>query len=49
MPLDSMVGLASAAKGGNVDNDIPNRYKVCPKKEAASKGDLPKKCYGITG
>ena len=47
MPLDSMFGLASAAKGGNADNDNP-RYKVCEKKEATGKGNVPKKCYGIT-
>jgi hypothetical protein len=46
MPLDSMFGLASAAKGGNTDND--NRYKVCEKKEATGKGNVPNKCYGIT-
>ena len=48
MPLDSMFGLASGAKGGNTDNDNPNRYKVCEKKEATGKGNVPKKCYGIT-
>ena len=48
MPLDSMFGLASAAKGGNTDNDNPNRYKVCEKKEATDKGNVPNKCYGIT-
>ena len=48
MPLDSMFGLASAAKGGNTDNDNrDNRYKVCEKKELTDKGNLPKKCYGI--
>jgi hypothetical protein len=29
MPLDSMFGMVSAAKGGNTDNENPNRYKVC--------------------
>jgi len=48
MPLHSMFGLASAAKGGNTDNDNPNRYKVCEKKEATGKGNVPNKCYGIT-
>lgn len=49
MPLDSLFGLASAAKGGNNDNDNrDNRFKVCEKKEATDKGNLPKKCYGIT-
>lgn len=47
MPLDSMVGLASAAKGGNIDND--NRYKVCEKKELTGKGNVPNKCYVIRG
>ena len=47
IPFDSMFGMASAAKGGNTDN--LNRYKVCEKKEATGKGNLPNKCYGITG
>jgi hypothetical protein len=29
MPLDSMFGMVSAAKGGNTGNENPNRYKVC--------------------
>jgi hypothetical protein len=29
MPLDSMFGVVSAAKGGNTGNDNPNRLKVC--------------------
>jgi hypothetical protein len=47
MPLDSMFDMASAAKGGNTDNE--NRFKVCEKKEATGKGNLPNKCYLITG
>ena len=46
VPFDSMFGMASAAKGGNTDND--NRFKVCEKKEVTGKGNLPNKCYGIT-
>ena len=46
IPFDSLFGMASAAKGGN-PND--NRYKVCDKKEATGKGNVPKKCYGIDG
>jgi hypothetical protein len=51
IPFDSLFGMASAAKGGNPDNDNPNRYKVCEKKELTGKGNLPPKCerYGITG
>jgi hypothetical protein len=51
IPFDSLFGMASAAKGGNPNNDNPNRYKVCEKKEATGKGNLPPKCspYGITG
>lgn len=29
MPLDSMFGTVSAAKGGNTGNENPKRYKVC--------------------
>ena len=46
IPFDSLFGMASAAKGGD-PND--NRYKVCDKKEATGKGNVPKKCYGIDG
>ena len=46
MPLYSMFDLASAAKGGNTDNE--NRYKVCVKKEATGKDNLPNRCCGIT-
>jgi hypothetical protein len=49
MPLDSLFDMASAAKGGNPNNDNPNRYKVCEKKEVTGKGNVPNKCYGITG
>lgn len=45
MPLASMFDMASAAKGGNTDNE--NRYKVCEEKELTGKGNLPNKCYGI--
>jgi hypothetical protein len=48
LPFDIMFfDTASAAKGGNTDNE--NRYKVCEKKEVTGKGNLPNKCYGITG
>jgi hypothetical protein len=49
IPFDSLFGMASAAKGGNPNNDNPNRYKVCEKKELTGKGNVPQKCYGITG
>jgi hypothetical protein len=49
VPFDSLFGMASAAKGGNPNNDNPNRYKVCEKKEVTGKGNVPNKCYGITG
>jgi hypothetical protein len=51
IPFDSLFGMASAAKGGNPNNDNSNnnRYKVCEKKEITGKGNVPKKCYGITG
>jgi hypothetical protein len=51
IPFDSLFGMASAAKGGNPNNDNPNnnRYKVCEKKEITGKGNVPQKCYGITG
>ncbi len=47
IPFDSLFGMASAAKGGTTDNE--HRYKVCDKKEMTGKGNVPKKCYGITG
>jgi hypothetical protein len=47
IPFDSLFGMASAAKGGTTDNE--HRYKVCDKKEATGKGNVPQKCYGITG
>jgi hypothetical protein len=49
IPFDSLFGTASAAKGGNPNNDNLNRYKVCEKKEVTGKGNVPNKCYGITG
>lgn len=49
IPFDSLFGMASAAKGGNPNNDNPNRYKVCEKKEVTGKGNVPNKCYGISG
>jgi hypothetical protein len=48
IPFDSLLGLASAAKGGNDDNnsgknDNPNRFKVC------EHNSQPQKCYGRSG
>ena len=47
IPFELVFDTASAAKGGTTDNE--NRFKVCEKKEATGKGNMPKKCYGITG
>jgi predicted transcriptional regulator len=51
MPLDSMFGLASAAKGGNTGNDNQNRYKVCDfpfDGDKPGNQNPPPKCYGRT-
>jgi hypothetical protein len=52
VPFDSLLGLASAAKGGNPDNDNPNRFKVCDKPfgdpNKPGNQNPPPKCYGIT-
>ncbi|MDQ4014740.1 MAG: hypothetical protein M3136_03140 [Thermoproteota archaeon] len=51
MPLDSMFGLASAAKGGNTGNDNQNRYKVCDfpfDGDKPGNQNQPPKCYGRT-
>jgi hypothetical protein len=51
IPFDSLTGMASAAKGGNTDND--NRFKVCKfpfgNEDKPGNQNPPKKCYGITG
>jgi hypothetical protein len=52
IPFDSLLGIATAAKGGNSNNDNPNSaqgghptnpnaYKVC------EHNTTPKKCYGF--
>ena len=51
LPLDSLFGLASAAKGGNTGNDNPNRYKVCDfpfDEDKPGNQNPPPKCYGRT-
>jgi len=46
IPWDSLLGTATAAKGGNNDdnnsdkNQNPNRFKVC------EHNTTPQKCYG---
>ena len=52
IPWNSLLETAFAAKGGGnhaSDNDNPNRFKVCEKKELEGKDKLPQKCYGIKG
>jgi hypothetical protein len=53
IPFDSLFGMASAAKGGNSNNDNPNRYKVCEKPfgdpNKPGNQNPPPKCYGRTG
>jgi hypothetical protein len=49
MPLDSMFGVVTAAKGGNTGND--NRYKVCDfpfDEDKPGNQNPPPKCYGRT-
>jgi hypothetical protein len=52
IPFDSLLGLASAAKGENPNNDNPNRYKVCEKPfgdpNKPGNQNPPPKCYGRT-
>jgi hypothetical protein len=52
IPFDSLLGAATAAKGGNSNNDNPNRYKVCEKPfgdpNKPGNQNPPPKCYGRT-
>ena len=52
IPFDSLLGIATAAKGGNSNNDNPNRYKVCEKPfgdpNKPGNQNPPPKCYGRT-
>jgi hypothetical protein len=59
IPFDSLLGIATAAKGGNNNNGNPNSaqgghptnenaYKVCQKKiDKGQQVPPPKKCYGF--